>query len=86
MSCSAPTQVAFIPKLKKLTMRKISAREFYKWGMGVTIILVFLAAQVETSSLQKYTLLAMTCLIMLLTLYRFIQSGKQPTEHESHST
>jgi len=67
-------------------MRKLSANEFYKWGMGVTMILVFLAANVEASGLQKYTLLAMTCSIMLLTLYRFIQSGKQPTEPEPHST
>lgn len=84
MKCSAPEQAAY-PQTEKRTMRTISAREFYKWGMGVTIILVFLAAQVETSSLQKYTLLAMTCLIMLLTLYKYIQSGKQSTEHESHS-
>ena len=63
-------------------MRKISAREFYKWGMGVTFILVFLAAQVEASPLQQYGLLAMTILIMLQTLYKYIQSGMQSTEHE----
>jgi hypothetical protein len=67
-------------------MRRISANEFYQWGMGVTIILVFLAANVEAGGLQKTTLLAMTCSIMLLTLYRLIQSGKQPTGPEPHSS